>query len=103
MKIVTQFELKDKTNREQTDLRNYEREIKAAIYKILESTIPVTVFEKYYEIVQDISSAQARLIGRKISYDCSELRKLRKSYYSGGRNISNQIFRRKKVNHDKKK
>lgn len=95
------YELVDAQARKKTDLRAFEKEIKRAVYDVCGSNVKVTVNENDYELEtesdEELSSSKIRLIGKKISFYCPELRELRKIYYSegcdGGK--TTQIFRKK--------
>lgn len=101
------YELVDAQARKETDLRAFEEGIRRAVYDLCGSNVKVTVNEKDYELDtesdEELSSAQVRQIGKKISLYCPELRNLRKTYYSegcdGGK--TTQIFRKKVYNEEK--
>lgn len=90
--MVTRFQFKNKKYRQTTDLRQYEDDIIRAIYEVIDKSIEVRVMSQYYEIETNVSSNDARKIGRKISFYSPELRKLRTTYVSNGKKISRQIF-----------
>ena len=89
--MVSKYHIKDKSFRETIDLTDYEDKLIKAIYEVIDRSIDVQVMSKYYEIDFDITRDMAIRIGARISYNCPELRELRKTYVSKS-GISNQIF-----------
>lgn len=94
--MSSKFRLKDKKNREKVDLRIFELEIEVVVHTVIDESIRVTVYPKYYEIATEVSANEARLIGTRLSLLCPEIRKLRKTYISKGKYVSHQIFERVK-------
>lgn len=90
--MTSKYHLLNTDYREQVDLTMYEKQLKKAIYTVIDKSIGVTVYSKYYEIDTDITSGEARIIGTRISKYCSGLRELRETCYYSGNRVSRRIF-----------
>lgn len=54
--MTSKYHLLNTDYREQVDLTMYEKQLKKAIYTVIDKSIGVTVYSKYYEIDTDITS-----------------------------------------------